>query len=455
MVSSRIRIFILPFGLIAGCASYQALPLDTSPKMPTTLEQLEQDGSNLTELPVQWRKSKINIANGLSEDEIVQLSVLNNPNLKAVQSQIGDAKAQLKQAGLLVDPQLNLSADLPRNKSSNLVTAYGLGLGFDLQSLITRSSSENAATAAAKSTYLQVLWQEWQVVQQARILYRRTLLQQQQMNLAQAQFALTQENYHVQEDALRQNNGTLDASGLAKISMMDAQAAWLETQRQHNTTLHGLSLLIGLQTDGDIVFESPDSDAESLIPLPITEPVLQKGLANISKTRPDLLALQEGYKAQESRVRAEVLAQFPSFSIGANSLRDSGGAWTLGPFINMNLPILNGNRGNISIARATRERLKAEYYDRYMSTTNNVSQLVSDQRLAYDEWKTLDESLPALDTLMQKMKRALAGGNVDMLTYTTLQNSYFAQKLKVSILQQAVLEQAIAIETLLGTWSTQ
>jgi len=52
---------------------------------------------------------------------------------------------------------------------------------------------------------------------------------------------------------------------------------------------------------------------------------------------------------------------------------------------------------------------------------------------------------------MQHMRKALTGGNVDMLTFTTLQNSQFSQRMKVLLLKQAVLEQAVALDTLLGS----
>jgi len=444
---------------VAGCASYQPHPLDASARLRDGINLLHTDASTHTELPAIWRHHSVQINDGLDENEIVQLAVLNSPRLQAVQTQLLQARAQLIQAGLLPDPQLMLTADIPGGSDPALVTAYGLGLGFDLQSLITRSARQSVASKQARTTYLKVLWQEWQVIQQARMLYRRGLIQGQQIKLSHNQFLQTQSNWQVQKNALDQGNATLGMEGLSRTSMMDAHAAWFEARRQRSATMHKLALLLGLSPQVNIPIIAPEHRLSSritalitqLITSPIQGKVLQQSLHNLERRRPDLLALKAAYQAQEARVRQQILSQFPSFSIGVNRLRDTGGILTLGPLINLNLPLLNGNRGNIAIERATRARLRSEYHDRLITAQAEASRLASDQQLAFDELAALQNRLPDLNVLMQHMRRALAGGNVDMLTFTTLQNSHFAQRMKVLLLEQTILEQAVALDTVLGT----
>jgi len=425
--------------------------LEATVKLNTTVEQLNADTSQHMELPKPWRNNSINSGDGLNEAELVQLAVLNNPHLAAVQSMLKEANAQLIQAGLLPDPQLSLSADFPRGNDPTLVTAYGIGLGFDLQSLITRGARQSAATKRAKAIYLQVLWQEWQVIGQARMLYRRALMQHQQVGLTHSQFLQTQTNWQVQQQALKQGNATLDTEGLARTAMMDGETAWFEARRQYSTTMHNLTLLLGLSPQTSLRLSVPEQGAAALLIQPVHADKLRELLNNLDHKRPDLLALKAGYAAQEAKVREQILAQFPGFTIGVNNLRDTGNIWTLGPFINLNLPLLNANRGNIAMARATRSRLLAEYNDRLTAAEVEAHRLVSDQQLALNELRALQEKLPDLNIMMQHMRKALSGGNVDMLTFTTLQNSHFAQRMKVLLLEQAVLEQAVALDTLLGS----
>jgi len=451
MTKSKVLYCICLLGLLGGCATYHAVPLAAIAKLHTNVEQLKVDASHHIELPKPWRNSTVDFSDGLNEAELIQLAVLNNPHLAAVESKLKEANAQLVQAGLLPDPQLNLSADIPRGNNATLVTAYGVGLGFDLQSLLTHEARQNSATKQAKAVYLQVLWQEWQVIQQVRILYRRALMQDQQLELTHRQFLQTQTNWQVQQSALKQGNATLDTEGLARTTMMDGETAWFEAKRQYNTTMHKLTLLIGLFPQTTLPLSSPAQGISSLLIQPVHGKALNELIHNIDHKRPDLLALKAGYAAQEAKVREQILAQFPSFTIGANSLRDTGNAWTLGPFINLNLPLLNGNRGNVAMARATRSRLRSEYRDRLTAAEVEVHRLVSDQQLAFDELRALQGKLPDLNVMMQHMRKAFTSGNIDTLTFTTLQNSQFSQRMKALLLEQTVLEQGVALDTLLGS----
>jgi len=443
--------YLLPLVLLTGCATYQPVKLEATAKLNSNVEQLKVDASQHMELPKRWRNSSIDLADGLNEAELIQLAVLNNPHLAAVQSILKEANARLIQAGLLADPQLSLSADFPRGNDPTLVTAYGIGLGFDLQSLITREARQSSATKQARAVYLQVLWQEWQVIQQARMLYRRALIQHQQVELTHSQFLQTQTTWQVQQNALKQGDATLDTEGLARTAMMDGETAWFEARRLYSTTMHKLTLLLGLSPQTNLPLSVPEKGLLSLLNQPVSSKRLREMLNDMAHKRPDLLALKAGYEAQEAKVREQILTQFPSFTIGANSIRDTGNSWTLGPFVNLNLPLLNGNHGNIAMVRATRSRLLAEYRDRLTAAEVEADRLVSDQQLALNELRALQGKLPDLNVVMQHIRKALTGGNVDMLTFTTLQNSHFAQRMKMLLLEQAVMEQAVALDTLLGS----
>jgi outer membrane protein TolC len=80
-----------------------------------------------------------------------------------------------------------------------------------------------------------------------------------------------------------------------------------------------------------------------------------------------------------------------------------------------------------------------------------VHRLVSDQQLAFDELRALQGKLPDLNVMMQHMRKAFTSGNIDTLTFTTLQNSQFSQRMKALLLEQTVLEQGVALDTLLGS----
>jgi len=439
--------------LLGACATYHPQPLNLSVALAPSLGQLQLqvNKGGHPELPRSWHDRIVNVKDGLDEMEIALLAVLNSPHLRAARAQMGEARARLIKAGLLPDPQFSTSVDFPTSNDPSLVTGFGFGLGFDLQSLITRGARKSAAAKQARTTYLNVLWQEWQVIQQARMLYRRALIQQRQMDVLHDQYLQSRRTWEGRKAALSQGNATLDQEGLALAPMMNARAAWMEARRQYNATTHDLTRLIGVAPSVQLPLLMPSTGLQSLLVRPQEGRVLRRMLSSIGKRRPDLLALRSGYEAQEASVREQILAQFPSFTIGANRLRDTGGVWTLGPFVNLNLPLLNGNRGNVAVTRATRGRLRAEYHNQLTSAYVQASKLAKDQGLAFDEWRALVARLPTLEVTAKRMANALKAGEIDMLTFTTLRNAYFSQQIRSLTLEQVLLEQSVALDTLTGT----
>ncbi|WP_238701653.1 TolC family protein [Mariprofundus erugo] len=436
--------------LLASCAGWQPEALDSSAGLAPSLQDLQAkiDPLSHPELPEVWRSLKVVVDDGLDENETVVLALLNSPQLKAARSQTAESAASLYAAGLLPDPQASVAVDVPKSRDPALKTGESFGLGIDLQQILTRGARRDAALESARATYLNVLWQEWQVIQQARMLWRRAIIQQQQVDMLQQQLNQTTSIWDGQHGALKEGNATLDQEGLALAPLMDAEAALLEGKRQLNTTLHDMRLLLGVEPSLSLVFTQPAGGAATLVVKPDAADSLQ-GSA-IARLRPDLLALQAGYMSQESRVREQILAQFPSFSIGANSTRDTAGLWTLGPFINLGLPLLNGNRGNVAIARATRKRLAEEYHFQLVSTRSQWIKIVRDQQLAYEEWQALTARLPRLELTVDRMAHALGAGEIDMLTFTTLRTACFAQQARLLVLTQQLLEQQVALDTLSG-----
>src|SRR6185312_10070114 len=152
-----------------GCATYQPLPLPSHDDLVTQVAPIG--------LPP------------LDMVTVATLAVLNNPDLKARRAAVGVAQAQAFAEGLLPDPQLSYSVDHPVDHVISSTdprypeyNAYGLGLSLDLQTLLTHSSRRAAASAAYRQARLELLWQEWQTVAEARTLYVQLSIATQQRN---------------------------------------------------------------------------------------------------------------------------------------------------------------------------------------------------------------------------------------------------------------------------------
>lgn len=436
----------LAAALLAGCAVYHPQPLPTAPDLARRVPALKVAPGAL-HLPG-LRPHPFDPAAPLDMTDVAILAALNNPQLQAARLQAGVARAQLFQARLLPDPQLSLNPDFTTNRGPGLTNAWSIGLAYDLKTLITRWSGVSAARAAAHQVDLDLLWKEWQVVQQARLLFIRAVEQEAQLKLLRRFQKLYADRYARSSRALRQGNLTLDVVGTDLTALLDANTRVNDLRRKLAETRQQLNVLLGLAPDAPLRL-----DRRIDLPAP-TQAAVATALRELPERRPDLLALRAGYRSQEARVRQAVLAQFPALSVGVTRSRDNTGVHSTGLGITLTLPILNGNRGQIAIERATRARLRQEYQARLDAADAQVQLLWTRHRLLAAQLRTLQTNLPALESMASKAHRAYEARDIQALVYLNLENTLLNKQLEAVTLRESLWATRVALQTLLGTsWS--
>ena len=423
-----------------GCATYTPQPLDEQPDLIQRPTTLTVDPRTLP-LPA-LRAHPFDPTNGLDMTEVAMIAVINNPDLKAERRKADVARAQLFDAGLLPDPQISASLDHPMGSGPGLTDAYGVGLNYDLISLITHGAQVNAAALAKHQVELDLLWHEWQVAQQARELYVKAVYDADRLRLLIHAQQLYAQRYARSSRAFKNGNLTLDVAGTDLTALLDANTRLNQAQRQQNQTRHDLDALLGLTPDVQLNLVSP-GEAGALD----ADPALLKTLP---RRRPDLLALRAGYRSQEARVRQAVLSQFPSLNVGFTRARDTGDVNTIGLGVTLNLPLLNGNRGAIAIQRATRAQLRQEYQARLDQTHGQIDMLEKQNDLIEQQIRRIDANLPELTGMVDKAEHAYDAGNIDALTYLNMQNTLINKQLEKADLEESLWDTHIALDTLLG-----
>lgn len=416
--------------LIGGCASYSPKPLPHGFSLAPSVEEIG---------PAEARTEK-----GLTLDQVASLAIRNNPDLKAKRLKSGVAEAQLYTAGLLPDPQLSAGLDLPTAGDAGLVNAYGLGLSYDIIPLINRGARVESQREAAQQVELQLLWEAWQVSQQARSLAARWVGEGRQLDLLRRMRDLYKERYRRSCEALKQGNLTLDVTGTDLTALLDSLSQMNQLEQTHNDTGHALHLLLGLSPEAPLAIDLPSP--EPLMAL--TD--LHARLSNVSRRRPDLLALKAGYRSQEAKVHAAVLSQFPSVSVGISRARDTGSVNTAGFTIGLTLPLFSGSRGAIAVERATREQLRAEYQARLDQTAVDIDKLYRLQGIVAGQRARLDEYLPPLGRFVEQARGAYQRHDIDALTFLNMEMTWTGKRLERIQLDQTQWETAIALQTLLA-----
>ena len=428
---------------LSGCASYQTKPLNTQPTLLHEVPHLIIDTKRLP-LP-ELAAHPFNPDDGLDMTEVAILAVVNNPELRVARDEKGIAEAQLLAAGILPNPQLTAGIDHPTNGGPGYMNAFNLGLSYDINKLITRNAAVNAARANGLKVDLTVLWQEWQVVQQARLLFVKSITQEKLMSELQSYRELFGTQYRRAQQALQEGNLTLDVVSADLTALQNANSRINNLQRQISKTRYDLNALLGLSPEVNLKLVG-DANLPGL-----DQEKIKTYIAGLPQRRPDLLALQAGYASQEQRFRQAILAQFPALNIGLTRSRDTSGIYTSGFGIALNLPIFNRNQGNIAMEKATRKRLYDEYHARLNAAYGQINSLMAQLKLVTRQYNRVKSALPEMEAAVKHAEEALDAGNIDATTYTNLSAALLNKRMEAITLEQTILEERVALQTLIGS----
>jgi outer membrane protein TolC len=429
--------------LMGGCTWYHREPLapqDTSTSAHS-LERIRIDPSSMP-LP-ELAAHRFDPSDGLDIDEVAMLAVASNPDLKLARDDLGIARAQAYSAGLLPDPQLSVSSDYPGQIGTTRAFSYGLSM--DVMAIVVRSANQQSADATVAKTDLGLLWQEWQIVAQARQLFIKTRFQQDTLPLLQRQRDLARTRYERMAEARRDGNLTDDTLNAALLAYSDARKQYTDAERAAEQTHHDLNALLGVSPEVQLQL----TGGEDIEPLSAT--TLDAALAGLPRRRPDLIALQAGYEAQEQKYRAAILSQFPSLSVGFVRARDTSNIYTSGFQINLSLPIFNRNQGNVAIEQATRQHLRDEYQARLNNAYADVAHLRADNTILTRQLQQSEAALPDVDVAANDAAAAYAEHNLALGAYTDAQSAALTKQIDVATLRESLAEQRVGLQALLGS----
>ncbi|WP_168171146.1 TolC family protein [Rhodanobacter sp. B04] len=414
--------------LLGGCATYHALPLPEPGKLPAQLAELRGAPAAGTTLDVAT---------------IERLVLLNNPDLRRARAEHKVAQAQMLQAGLLPNPALNGSLGYLISGAGDS-TAWTAGISEDIRALVTLAPRRAAAQAAAAQVDASLLWQEWLTVGQARLLVVDLVEGERLAAAQQHSLGLLQQRSERMRQSMADGNHDLATAAPDLAAAADAQAAADDLQRRLLGQRHALNALLGLAPDAVVPMPTRLD-----LPAPDTTQMHQQ-IDTLPRRRPDLVALQLGYQAQEATLRAAVLAQFPALSFGYSASQDNSRVRNGGPAISFELPIFDRNQGNIAIAKATRQQLHDEYRDRLNSAHGEIDALLAEQVQARAQLAALQQPLHEAANEATHAEHAWQAGLIDLRSYVDLVAAAQARQSGAIALEQAVLEQQVAIDTLVG-----
>ncbi len=424
-----------------GCSTYQARPLPTAVSLLDHVPDAKPMSSRMPS--VSMRTHRFNPTDGFDPVELATLAILNNPDLKLARADAGVSEAQAFQAGLLPDPQIALTTERVLGSPAGFTTAFTSGLTIDFATLLAHGSIAAASDADGRKARLNLLWQEWQIVAQAQVLFAKIVAQEKTLDALRQYQSAFDDRWRRTKEAAERGLLTNDSVTPFLTALQDVNRQVSDVIRQRNQSRHDLAILVGVSLDVELQLVEDGSPAH------IDAAPVRAELTQVLLQRPDLAALHAGYEAEDDRYRGALIAQFPGFTFGPTRSRDTSNVNTSGLALGITLPIFNRNRGNIAIEKATREKLRVEFQNRLDATTVEVDRLFAEQDLLERQLEQVDRALNDLVAVDRRAESAFAASNVDALVITNVQTALLAKRVERITTEELLAEQRIALRTLI------
>ncbi len=427
MMARRIPGIVLAFAFVlAGCTSYSPEPLDREPHLAREVSALLGERRHSITIP-----------------ELDRLVLANNPELRAARARLGLGEAQVIEAGLLPNPQVALSYPFFVGGPGG-TDAFSAGLSQDLKSILLRATKREAAENAALEINASLLWQEWQTIGKARLLFVQIVSGDRAGKLIERTRKLLKDRLDIATAAINQGNAGLAALSPDLVAVGDVQRLADDLERAQLTRRHQLNALLGLAPDVPLPLAAASQA------LRIDPQQIRRELASLSDRRPDLIALEYGYRSQDAKLRQAILSQFPNLTIGLVGGRDSNAIYSVGPQVSFELPIFDRGEGAVAKEDATREALNREYTARLTAATGEIEALLSEQALLARQLASIEPRLRQSEKIAEQSEAAFKQNLLDERSYVDTQVAQLSLDQQKMVLQQALLEGQVALASLTG-----
>ena len=366
----------------------------------------------------------------LTEDAAVAVALWNNAAFQELLTDLGLARGDLIQAGLLPNPEFLYFFGVSQKP-------FKYAFEFPIEALWLRpirvaTAAREADRAAARLTQAGL-----DLMRDVRLAYADVLLAKERMRVAEEGVRLRGRVADLAEKRLDAGDISPQEGATARIDALQAQQDAVRAAFDIPVAEERLRNLMGMGTLRDPI----NLDA----PLPACQVFDVDALIDTAlRSRPDMLAAGEGVAAAQARLKFARIGWVRLLGIGdASSGRATGHQF--GPALRFTVPIFNWNQGGIVRAEADLERAH-----RLRQTVANL--IVLDVRRAYLQYQQACAELgvlrakvrPEVEAAIRRAQKAYEEGNVTYLivleTTRQLLDSYLREAMLNGDLRRAGAE---------------
>lgn len=342
------------------------------------------------------------LGDGLQEDEAVLIALWNNALFHEMLTDLGIARGDLVQAGLLPNPEVIYFFPVTHKPYK-----YALEVpieAFWLRPIRVRAAVRESARACDRLTQTAL-----DLIRDVRLAYADLLLARGQVQVAEESVRIRGETDRLAEARLKAGDIGVQDAATARIDYLRAEQDLWCVRFEVSVAEERLRNLMGIGTDRTpLKPDSPpapsrtDLDAEALTAEAVT-------------SRPDALAAEEAVVAAAERLRLARVGWIRFLGLAdASSGRNTG--HELGPAFRVTLPIFNWNQGTIARAEAELERAERQR----LTVRNQIILDVHQSHFRYTqaraEFEVLDTKVrPEVEASIRRSEQAFREGNASYL----------------------------------------
>lgn len=406
--------------LIAGLSGCSAVAVDPQAGFPQVSQMVtERAGKEAAWTPGVEERSpalemiQVRLKGGLSEEEAVQITLLNNRELQALYTRLGIAQADLVQASLLHNPVIDAITGFPVGGG---IVDLSFGVAMDFIDLLYTPLRKRVATARFEEIKLRVTAEALDVVWRTQTAFYRHQANEQMLEMRCQVAASTAASFELAQRMREAGNlRELDLASeraLAEEAKLDVRLAEIATRESRET----LNMFMGLWGEESQVWTA----LSSRLPEPPREPLNAQRLESRAIERSlDLAAAEQLITAAAENVGLDrASALFPELIVGGKGERD-GPEWEPGPSFTIPIPLFD--RGQARIARAQAELRQARELRSALAVRIRAVARSTRDRLAGHRDRTRhyrEVLLPVRDRVLQETQlqyNAMQVGPLDVL----------------------------------------
>lgn len=345
----------------------------------------------------------VDVGDGLSEEEAVAVALWNNAAFQEALTQLGFARADLVQAGMLPNPVLSVLFPLGPKQ---LEFAAKLPLEF----LLLRPKRIAAAEFECERVSALLVQGGLDLIREVKKAYAELLLARRAAAVAREESGLRARMAEVFDARLRAGDVSDFEAGHARVEALRGGREAARRAREEEVARERLAELLGLPREQAFALSEP---LEPRGPVRVS---VEELLPEAYAARPDLRAAEYAMEAAAERAGLAALEIFAlSGVVDANDRRGKDGL-EVGPGAEAPVPLFNWNGGGRARAEAEVERAGRHY----LTVRRKIAREVAEAALRYREAREAREAweariLPALETALRQTEKAQENGEISIL----------------------------------------